>query len=173
MSYLEPVARQYRRARRSAGRSAKRAARLAAEHPGKTAAVVLAGALAARAVSRYSAEKALTAASERISEMGRSDGSKSVEGRVVRVFVSLGGSHEASQAERDGMRNALVVGNQESEVLHFEEHDTGALRVGSDTAVVLARCIEANSTLTPSIECSSLAREQAGSFWPSSLTRMG
>lgn len=139
MSYLEPVARQYRRVRRSAERSAKRAARLAAEHPGKTAAAVLAGALAARAVSRYSAEKALTAASERMAEMGSSDGSKSVEGSVVRVFVSLGDSYTESQAQRDGMRNALVVGNKESEPLNFEENETGVLRVGSGTAVVLAR----------------------------------
>ena len=142
MSYLEPVARQYRRVRRSAERSAKRAARLAAEHPGETAAVVLAGALAARAVSRYSAEKALTAASARMSKKGSGDGSKSVERRVVRVFVSLGDSHTASRAERDGMRNALVVGNQESELLHFEGHETGVLRVGSGTAVVLTRKCE-------------------------------
>jgi hypothetical protein len=40
------------------------------------------------------------------------------------------------------MRNALVVGNKESELLKFEEHETGVLRVESGTAVVLARNCE-------------------------------
>ena len=99
MSYLEPVGPSVPPCETECGAEREACARDSrAEHPGETAAAVLAGALAARAVSRYSAEKALTAASERISEMGRSDASKSVEGRVVRVVVSLF-DYKESQAD--------------------------------------------------------------------------
>ena len=144
MGYLEPVARQYleltRRSRRAARKSAERAARFAAEHPGKAAsAAVLVGALAARAVSRHAAERAL---SKRLAESERGgdrEGSKS----TTRVFVILSGS---SRAERDGMRNALVVGPKETDARTFDAlsfETTSLLQVKFGTAIVLTReCAE-------------------------------
>lgn len=152
MSYLEPVARQYleltRRSRRAARKSAERAARFAAEHPGKAAsAAVLVGALAARAMSRRAAERAL---SKRLAESERGgdrEGSKS----TTRVFVMLGGS---SRAERDGMRNALVVGPKETDARTFDalSFETSLLQVKFGTAIVLTRECAELSTLVSRAE---------------------
>jgi len=151
MSYLEPVARQYRelaqRSRRAARMRAERAARFAAKHPVKAAsAALLVGALAAREVSRHASGRALSEASKMMSERGRGgdrEGSKS----TTRVCVMLGGP---SRAECDGMRNALVVGPKDSDVRTFDElsfETTSILEVKFGTAIVLTRDCEELSKL--------------------------
>lgn len=133
MSYLEPVAREYRRlklkTRRAARKSAERAARFVAENPGKVAAAgVLAGALAARAVSSHRAASDRAVASERMSEEMRVFDSQN----AVRVFVEL---DRSAQAERDGMKNALRCAT-------IPLGSSSGIEVKFDTAVVVARKCE-------------------------------